>query len=173
MKRLLLAIIMSASHMTVFAQSHKTDLAKLQFDEAPATILQGITGIQEGKLYDLSNMISYGIDNKGGILFDRYTPPHIELLAFNAKVAGFAFRIMSYAAQQEIKIYLKDHYALQLADSSRWGKQYAYKDSQVIINFQTVAEADFKQGRNGYLDIKTSGLSKAIAIQEERTKKAH
>lgn len=170
MKQLLLTTLMWLFSLTVFAQQ-KVNLAKLLFDEAPAKVLQGIAGVREGKMYDLTNMISYGIDSKGALLFDRYAPPHIELLAYNDKVAGYAFRILSYSAQQEIKDYLEDHYALKLADSSHLGKQYGYTDSQVTIKFQTVPEPDFKQGRNGYLDIKTRTLTKAIAAQEERIKK--
>ncbi|SKA37817.1 hypothetical protein SAMN04488128_104344 [Chitinophaga eiseniae] len=172
MKQLLLTTLMGLFSLTALAQQ-KTNLAKLQFDELAAKVLQGITGVRQGKLYDLPNMLSYGIDNKGVLLFDRYAPPHVELLAYNEKVAGFGFRIMSYSFQQEIKDYLENHYALKLADSSRWGKQYTYADSQVTINFQAVPETDFKQGRSGYLDIKTSTLTKAIAVQEEKYKKAH
>lgn len=173
MKQLLLTTLMGLFSLAAPAQQ-KINLAKLQFNETAAKVLQDVAGARQGKtMYDLPNMLSYGIDNKGALLFDRYAPPHVELLAYNEKVAGFGFRIMSYTFQQEIKDYLEDHYALKLADSSRWGKQYTYADSQVTITFQTVADADFKQGRCGHLDIKTSTLTRAIAVQEEKYKKAH
>ncbi len=152
----------------------QTDLSAVKFDETPDLLLQGLSNVQTGKLFDRPDMLSYGFDNNGSFLFRQYKPPHIELLSFNDKIAGYGFRVMSYEGQQGIEPYLKKRYpALTLADSSRWGNEYLYADDRVSIRFFTITEQGFKEGRCSYLHITTRAFAEKFESLDKKFKAQH
>lgn len=150
-----------------------TDLSQLNFSEPAEQVLKSVPTARKGMLYDQQKMLSYGIENNNGAFsFAGYKPEHIELLTFNDKVAGYAFRITSFEDQQKIEAYLKKHYSsLRLADSSQWGRAYQYTDNKIVIDFRSIAASGFNRQMKGYLDIKNVALKQAVDEQEKKYKK--
>lgn len=161
------------SFFAIGASAQKTiDLSRLKFGEPAAKVLPAAGNAATGMMFDLPDMLSYGIDNSGHYSYGYYQPAHIELLAYQGKVAGYAFRISSDQDQLKIKALLEEEYrGIKMIDSSRWGKAYQYSDGQITIDFKTVPAAAFKQGGHGSLDIKTNTLIKAINEQEAKYKR--
>lgn len=145
------------------------DLSRLTFTENTVDFFRGFSDVKAMQMYDLPYMLSYGIDNGGKLVYNVYTPRHVELLAFKDRIAGFSFRIWDFGSQEKLLVYLTKQYTgLALIDSSRWGKIYRYADANVTVELQTISVEDFKNQRAGYLSVKTAELIQAIAAQEKK-----
>jgi hypothetical protein len=156
-----------------FAQKMK-DLGKLEFNEKTQQFLSDQPQAKGLTMYDLSNMLAYGIDNNGSFIFYKYKPFRIELFSYNENIAGYGFRIMDYDSQEEIGKILRVRYpTLKMVDSSRFGKYYKLSDNDRLIDFRTVSAEAFKEGRNGYLLIMSHELSEAIAREEKKYQKKY
>lgn len=147
-----------------------TDLSQLNFSEPAEQMLKSAPDAHKGMLYDQKNMLSYGVENKNGSFsFNGYKPEHIELLTFNDKIAGYAFRIVNFEEQQKIEAYLKKKYPnIRLADSSQWGRIYEYADNKIVIEFKPIAASDFNRQMKGYLSVKSAALKLAVDEQEKK-----
>lgn len=95
MKRILFSTLVIFFGLQSFAQNMK-DLGKLTFKENAQQFLSDVPGANGRTMYNLSTMLSYGINNNGSFVFNQYKPPHIELLSLNSIVTCYAFRIMDY-----------------------------------------------------------------------------
>ncbi|MCD0488894.1 hypothetical protein LPB86_11690 [Pedobacter sp. MC2016-14] len=142
---------------------HKMDLAKIKFNEDIKAVVKDIRNIHEGKLSGRQDMVSYGIDNDGKFLFAGVIPGHIELLSWRGKLVGFAFRIKSFADQQKVEDFFKSQYKNASFQTSKFLNVYAYQDDNVAAELRVVIEDKYKEGANGYLDIKRADFSKEFA----------
>ena len=138
----------------------KMDLAKVKFNEDIKTLIKDIPGLREGKLSDRQDMVSYGFDNDGKFLFAGVVPGHIELLSWKGKLVGIAFKIRSFADQRKVEAYFKDIYKNASFQTSRFINVYHHKDNSVAAELRLVIEEKYKEGANGYLDIKRADFSK-------------
>lgn len=167
MKKSFSVILLSLYVLQASAQKPK-DLSLLDFTENTQVFLKGISTTPMS-MYNLTDMLSCGIDNAGTLTYDFYVPKHIELLSFKDKVAGYAFKIEDFKSQEKILSYLTKRFPkLALIDSSRWGKIYKYADSKMILELQTIGIDDFKAQRRANVSVKTVALAQAIAEQEKK-----
>lgn len=141
---------------------HKMDLAKVKFNEDIKTVIKDIPGLHEGKLGGREDMVSYGFDNDGKFIFAGVIPGHIELLSWKGKLVGFAFKIKSFADQKKVEAYFKDSYKNSSFQTSKFMNVYTYKDDSVATELRVVIEEKYKEGANGYLDIKRADFSKQL-----------
>ena len=151
--------------MAIFCQlgcmaQQKMDLAKVKFNEDIKTVIKDTPGIREGKLSGRQDMVSYGFDNDGKFLFAGVVPGHIELLSWKGKLVGIAFKIRSFADQRKVEAYVKDIYKNASFQTSRFINVYQHKDNSVAAELRLVIEEKYKEGANGYLDIKRADFSK-------------
>ena len=151
--------------MAIFCQlgcmaQQKMDLAKVKFNEDIKTVIKDIPGLHEGKLGGREDMVSYGFDNDGKFLFAGVVPGHIELLSWKGKLVGIAFKIRSFADQRKVEAYFKDIYKNASFQTSRFINVYQHKDNSVAAELRLVIEEKYKEGANGYLDIKRADFSK-------------
>ena len=142
---------------------NKMDLAKVKFNEDIKTLIKDIPGLREGKLSDRQDMVSYGFDNEGKFLFEGVIPGHIELLSWKGKLVGFAFKIKSYADQLKVEAYFKNKYKNASFQTSKFMNVYKHKDDSVAVELRVLIEEKYKEGANGYLDIKRADFSKEFA----------
>lgn len=140
----------------------KMDLAKIKFTEDIKEIVKDIPNIQEGKLGGRQDMISYGFENDGRFTFVGITPKHIELLSWKGKLVFFAFKIKSFADQQKVEAYFKNIYKNSTVQTSKLINVYQYKNDSIAAELRVVIEEKYKEGANGYLDIKRADFSKAF-----------
>ncbi len=140
----------------------KMDLAKIRFNEDIQTVIKDVPGLREGKLSGRQDMGSYGFDNDGKFLFAGVIPGHVELLSWKGKLVGIAFRIKSYADQQKVKAYFKDNYKNSSVQTSKFMDVYKHQDDRVAAELRVVIEEKYKEGANGYLDIKRADFSKSF-----------
>lgn len=139
---------------------NKMDLAKVKFNEDIKNVVKDIQGLHEGKLGGTQDMVSYGFDNDGKFLFAGMIPGHIELLSWKGKVVGFAFKIKSFADQQKVEAYFKGIYKKASFQTSKFINVYKHTDESVAAELRLVIEEKYKEGANGYLDIKKADFSK-------------
>ena len=133
---------------------NKMDLAKVKFNEDIKTVIRDIPGIHEGKLRGGQDMVSYGFDNDGRFLFAGMIPGHVELLSWKGKLVGFAFKIKSFADQQKVEAHFKDNYKNSILQTSKFVNIYKHQNDRVAAELRIVVEEKYKEGANGYLDIK-------------------
>lgn len=141
---------------------HKMDLAKVKFNEDIKTVIKDIPGLHEGKLGGREDMVSYGFDNDRKFIFAGVIPGHIELLSWKGKLVGFAFKIKSFADQKKVEAYFKDSYKNSSFQTSKFMNVYTYMDDSVAAELRVVPEEKYKEGANGYLDIKKADFSKQL-----------
>ena len=132
----------------------KMDLAQIRFNEDIQSVIKGVPGLREGKLSGRQDMVSYGFDNDGKFLFAGVIPGHIELLSWKGKLAGIAFKIKSFADQQKVEAYFKDNYKNSILQTSKFVNIYKHQNDRVAAELRGVIEEKYKEGANGYLDIK-------------------
>ncbi|TKC06098.1 hypothetical protein [Pedobacter frigoris] len=138
----------------------KMDLAKIKFNEDIKTVIKDIPGLHEGKLSGRQDMVSYGFDNDSRFLFAGVIPGHIELLSWKGKLVGIAFKIKSFADQQKLEAYFKDIYKNSSFQTSKFMNVYKHKNDSVAAELRVLIEEKYKEGANGYLDIKRADFSK-------------
>jgi|GEM_PF-1830032 len=139
---------------------HKMDLANIKFNEDIKTVVQDIPNVHKGKLSGRQDMVSYGFDNEGKFLFAGVIPGHIELLSWNGNLVGISFKIRSFADQQKVEAYFNDIYKNASIQTSKFMNVYKTKDDSVAAQLRVVIEEKYKEGANGYLDIKRADFSK-------------
>ena len=140
----------------------KMDLAKIKFKENIKEIVKDIPNINKGQLSDKQDMISYGFDNDGRFTFAGISPKHIELLSWKGKLVGFAFKIPFFADQQKLEAYFKNIYKNSTVQTSKFINVYKTKNKNIAAELRVVIEEKYKEGANGYLDIKRADFSKAF-----------
>lgn len=140
----------------------KMDLAKIKFTEDIKEIVKDIPNINKGQLSDRQDMISYGFNNDGRFTFAGISPKHIELLSWKGKLVCFAFKIQSFADQQKVEAYFKNIYKNSTVQTSKFMNVYQYKNDNVAAELRVVIEEKYKEGANGYLDVKRADFSKAF-----------
>lgn len=140
----------------------KMDLAKIKFNEDMKIVIKDIPGLHEGKLGDSEDMVSYGFDNDGKFIFAGVIPGHIELLSWKGKLVGFAFKIKSFADQKKVEAFFKYSYQNSSFQTSKFMNLYTYKDDRVAAELRVLIEEKYKEGANGYLDIKRADFSKQL-----------
>jgi len=138
----------------------KMDLAEISFNEEIGQLIKAVPHIQEGKLQGRSDMISYGFDNDGRFTFAGVVPGQLELLSWKGKLVGYAFKIKSFAEQQKVVSFFKQKYNKASFQSSKFMDIYRHEGDEVHVELRTVIEQKFKEGANGYLDIKRTGFAK-------------
>jgi predicted lipoprotein with Yx(FWY)xxD motif len=141
---------------------NKMDLEKVKFNEDIQTVVKDIPGLHEGKLSGRQDMVSYGFDNDGKFLFAGVIPGHIELLSWKGKLVGIAFKIRSFADQQKVEAYFKDRYKNATFQTSKFMNVYTFKNDSVATELRVVIEEKYKEGANGYLDIKRADFAKQL-----------
>lgn len=138
----------------------KMDLAKVKFNEDISTVIKDIPKLHEGKLSNRQDIVSYGFDNDGKFTFAGVIPGHIELLSWKGKLVGIAFKIKSFAHQKKVESHFKDSYKNASFQTSKFMNVYTYKDDGVAAELRVLIEEKYKEGANGYLDIKRADFSK-------------
>ena len=164
---LIFFVITMCLKFQVLAQG-KIDLAKINFSEGIGGILKNVQGIHEGKLSGSQDMVSHGFDNDGSFTFAGIVPGHIELLSWNGKLAGYAFKIRTFIDQQKVAGFFKHKYAKAGVQTSKLMEVYRYRDDQVAAELRFVVEEKFNEGASGYLDVKSADFAKVFEQMTER-----
>ena len=146
----------------------KMDLAKVKFTENISDFVNGVQNVQQGTLGGKKDMISYGFNNDGRFTFATLAPKYLELISWKGKLVGFALKMKSFTDQQKIETYFKNTYKKSTIHSSKFITVYTYNDEQVSAELRLVSEEKYKEGANGYLDIKRIDFAKEFLQMTKR-----
>jgi len=151
-----------------FPAHAQTDLSSYSLTEHPASGLNDI-GTVNGPMYERTDMVSWRIDANKTFRFQNYVPNHIEMLAYKDAIAGYAFRIAGYREQEAIKAFLLQTYPqLKVVDDLPYGRFYAYAGDDIYVDFRTMTEQSFREGRFGYLNVQRGDLHREIDAMEAK-----
>jgi hypothetical protein len=139
---------------TVLGQSKK-DLSPLLFNEPIDSFIGNTEKVHKGLMFDEPDMVSYGVDENKQFVFTHYLPEHIEFLSYRGIYSGFAFRILDYKNQEEIRSFLHEKYNLKIVDRSAISTVYKYTGDSFEIELSAITENQFTKGMKGYLSVKT------------------
>lgn len=165
--KLYLLLFISCLSFSVMAQS-KIDLSKVVLNEPITPLISSIKDLHKGLLFDQQDMISYGIDGNKVFSFNNYQPPHLEMLSYQNKLAGFAFRITTLKNQSEIRFFLLNKYTLKMIDNSPIATIFKHVDEKCLIELTTITAEQFKGGRFGYLSIKSVAFVKQYDLLDKK-----
>jgi len=152
--KMILVIIAMALSLGCSAQK-KIDLGKLGLKEDIDSLIQGVPNIHKGALFDRTDMYSYGVSGNTVFYLGDFLPAHVELLCYKGKLAGYAFKMKTFADEQKLEQYLKANYKLVPAEQkARDVISTMYSDSNILIEFDAIEKASFEKGMRGYLNVR-------------------